>query len=106
MRTLDQTETLGTVSDVAQTGPPACASTALSPTARSSVLLPAMFDPVTISTVPGGPTVTSLGTRRSPGSKGCPSASAIIAYASGDTSGHAHPGLRAATFPKAASASM
>ena len=56
--------------------PPACASTVFRPIARSSVLLPDMFDPVTSSSVPGGPTWTSLPTRRSSGISGCPSAAA------------------------------
>ena len=34
----------------ARTGAPACASTALTPTVRKSVLLPDMFDPLTTST--------------------------------------------------------
>ena len=45
----------GIRSRAAQTGAPACASTALRPIARSSVLLPDMFEPVTSRSVPGGP---------------------------------------------------
>ena len=54
----------------AQTQPPACASTVLRPIARSSVLLPDMFEPVTSSNVPGGPTCASLATRRRRGISG------------------------------------
>ena len=47
----------------AHTGAPACASTTLTPTARISVLLPDMFDPVTSRKRPFGPIETSLVTR-------------------------------------------
>ena len=45
----------GQAENMAQTVPPACASTVFTPMARSSVLLPDMFEPVTSSNVPGGP---------------------------------------------------
>ena len=48
-------------SRAAHTQPPACASTALRPMARSSVLLPDMFEPVTSSSVPGGPDLDVVG---------------------------------------------
>jgi hypothetical protein len=46
------------------------------PMARSSVLFPDMFDPVTRRIAPGGPTATSLLTRRAGAMRGWPSASA------------------------------
>ena len=47
----------GMRSDAAQTGPPAWASTALTPIERRSVLLPDMLEPVTRRKVPGGPSL-------------------------------------------------
>ena len=61
----------------AQTQPPAWASTMLRPIERSSVLFPDMFDPVMRRTVPAGPTVTSLATRRSSGMSGWPMPAAV-----------------------------
>ena len=82
---------------VAHTGAPACASTALRPMARSSVLFPDMFDPVISSSVPGGPTTTSLATRRSSGISGWPrdAARSSIAAPSSTacTSGKHHAGI-------------
>ena len=70
MRMLVHTSTGVSRIDVAQTGPPAWASTTFVPIARKSVLLPDMFEPVTSKNVPGGPTVTSLLTRVSSLSNG------------------------------------
>ena len=61
-RMLVQSRTGGRIRDAAQTGAPAPASTTLAPTARRSVLLPDMFEPVMKRNVPGGPTSTSLRT--------------------------------------------
>ena len=55
----------GSRRSAAHTGAPVCASTALMPSVRSSVLLPDIFEPVTSRNVPGGPSVTSLATRLS-----------------------------------------
>ena len=61
---LARRRTGGTESRWAVTGPPAWARAMFSPTARSSVLLPAMFEPVTMSAVPAPRRETSLATRR------------------------------------------
>ena len=53
------------VSRRAHTGPPASASTALTPTVRSSVLLPDMFDPLTSSRRGRGPLPSRPAPRRS-----------------------------------------
>ena len=45
---------------VGETGAPAWAKMMFRPTARSSVLLPDMFEPVTRTNVPDGPISTSL----------------------------------------------
>ncbi len=92
-RMLVHSATGGRRSAVAQTGPPACASTMLTPMARSSVLLPDMLEPVTSKNVPGGPTVTSFTTRAAPGSSGCPNPVATSAGASGASAGRAQSGL-------------
>ena len=64
-------------SPCARTGAPACASTALRPTVRSSVLLPDMFEPLTSSRCGASPpSRTSLATAVCAGSSGCASASA------------------------------
>ena len=63
---------------VAHTAEPACARTVFRPTARSSVLLPDMFDPVTSTKVPGGPIVRSLVTIVSGGRSGWPSCRAVM----------------------------
>ena len=65
---------------LARTGAPASASTAFTPTVRSSVLLPDMFDPLTTSTdgpspCPSPASRTSFRTLVSRGISGCPSAS-------------------------------
>ena len=54
-----------------QMGAPICASTQLTPIARSSVLLPLMLEPVINRNEPGGPTHTSLPTALFGGSSGC-----------------------------------
>ena len=61
----------------ARTGAPACASTTLTPSVRSSVLLPDMFDPLTTSTCGEPPNRASLRTACAAGSSGwqIPSAS-------------------------------
>ena len=74
MRMLVVTASGGSCSERAHTGPPVSANSALTPTARNSVLLPDMFEPVTSSTVPAGPTSTSLATRTWSDSSGCPTA--------------------------------
>ena len=89
----------------AHTGAPACASTTLTPTARSSVLLPDMFDPVTIRKPPGGPTVTSFATRRSAAIRGWPSPRASRTADDSSISGKAHDGLSCLREASAASAS-
>ena len=58
-------EATPTFIDLAQTGAPAFARTTLMPIARSSVLLPDMFEPVTTSAWPGPCRVTSFETRLS-----------------------------------------
>ena len=58
----------------AHTGPPACASTAFSPTARSRVDLPDMLEPVTRWKEPAGPISMSLRTQMSGARRGWPSA--------------------------------
>jgi hypothetical protein len=58
----------------ARTGAPACASTALTPIVRSSVLFPDMFDPLTTSTAASAARRTSLPTHCARGSSGWPSA--------------------------------
>jgi hypothetical protein len=55
---------------VARTGAPANASTALTPTVRSSVLFPDMFDPLTTSNWISRPSATSLRTIRAAGIRG------------------------------------
>ena len=55
---------------------PAKARTALIPTVRSSVLLPDMFEPLTIKTCVGSPSTMSFRTQPGSGSSGWPSASA------------------------------
>ena len=54
----------------ARTGAPASASIALTPTARSRVLLPDMFEPLTTSNCKGAASRTLFGTERSSGSSG------------------------------------
>ena len=49
MRIVDPIARGDSVRSAARTGAPASASTTLTPTPRSSVLLPDMFDPLTIS---------------------------------------------------------
>ena len=64
-RIVAPSETGVSVSDRARTTPPASASTTFTPTERSSVLLPDMFDPLTISTRgPVAADLTSLATHR------------------------------------------
>ena len=53
--------TAGILNAAAHTGPPAWASAAFRPIARSSVLFPDMFDPVTRSSVPAGPMLHVVG---------------------------------------------
>jgi len=105
MRMLVQMSTGVRRMDVAQTGPPACASTTLVPMARSSVLLPDMFEPVTNTNVPGGPTETSLFTRLPAASSGCPSACASMRAGPSTRSGMTQSGLSCASVPSADSAS-
>ena len=69
-RTLVQSRTGGQRNAAAQTGPPAPASTTLTPIARSNVLLPDMLEPVTSRKVPGGPISTSFVTRMPAGNNG------------------------------------
>src|SRR4029078_11096197 len=71
----------GIRNDAAHTGAPAWASTVLIPIARSSVLFPDMFEPVIRSSLPDGPTSTSLLTRHASGISGCPSDDAVNALA-------------------------
>ncbi|MGC4113427.1 MAG: hypothetical protein QM765_01895 [Myxococcales bacterium] len=89
MRMLVATWSAERVIDVAQTGAPAWASTVLTPTARKSVVLPAMLEPVTSRTVPASPRSTSLTTRRAPGSSGWPSPCATSLDAPSETAGQA-----------------
>ena len=63
-------------SRAARTGAPISARTALTPTERSSVVLPDMFDPLTMSTRGAPPSATSLGTAAAAGNRGCDSRSA------------------------------
>ena len=70
MRMLVATRAAPMRSAAAQTGAPAKASAAFTPSARSSVLLPDMFEPVTTSARPATGSRTSLPTRRSPGESG------------------------------------
>ena len=60
----------------ARTGAPAKARTALIPTVLRSVLLPDMFEPLTIRTCVGSPSTMSFRTAPDSGSRGWPSASA------------------------------
>ena len=71
-RIVAPSETGVSVSDVARTTPPARASTAFTPTDRSSVLFPDMFEPLMMSTrgPDSPPSVTSLRTHRSTGMSG------------------------------------
>ena len=55
----------------ARTGAPISARTALTPTERSSVVLPDMLEPLTISTRGAVPSATSFGTAAAAGSRGC-----------------------------------
>src|ERR1039458_8843514 len=59
----------------ARTGAPAMASTTFIPTARSSVLLPDMLEPLTSRTRVSPRMLTSLRTQRTDGTSGCPSSS-------------------------------
>ena len=77
----------GIASRSAHAGAPAWARTAFTPTARNSVLLPDMFEPVTSRNEPAGPISTSLATRVSFGNSGCPSWRAWKRSAAASTSG-------------------
>ena len=94
MRMLARSRTTGSRKVVAHTGPPASASAVLSPSARSSVLLPAMFEPVTISAEPGPGSCTSLSMRTSGTSSGWPRPRASSA-----APGSAISGMRASGSP-------
>ena len=63
MRMLVITRRLESDSDAAQTGAPAWAKTAATPMDRSMVLLPDMFEPVTMSAGTSASRRTSLATR-------------------------------------------
>ena len=78
---------------VAHTAPPARPSTAASPMARSSVLFPDMFEPVTSRALVAPPSATSLRTRWRAEINGCPSPVASKTEGSLASSGKTKSGL-------------
>ena len=102
---LVMTRSGGIRSSSAQTGPPAWASTAFSPVARSRVDLPDMLEPVTRTKEPAGPISTSLRTHSRGGRRGWPRARAWSVRASGSSVGIVQSGWSAVIAARAASAS-
>ena len=87
MRSVAPTDRRDSRSALARTGAPASASTTLVPTERSSVLLPDMFEPLTISTRVAPPIATSLRMQRTSGMSGWPSAHASNCVPGASSSG-------------------
>ena len=80
----------------ARTGAPARASTALIPTVRNKVLLPDMFEPLTIKTRVTPPSATSLRTQTAGWISGWPTASASKHAGPSTSSGNGSAGFSAA----------